>query len=195
MNMLILAAIAAGQLISSEPVRAEKTFLASFDGSRQKYVELVPGTFRPEAGALVALHGHGSDRHQFVDDTRGECAAAREAALLRGLLYVSPDYRAKTSWMGPAAESDMLDLLETLRRERGIAKFYFCGGSMGGTSALTFAVRHPDLVAGVEILRGAEWRPAGDAAAWAGDGLAVRTEGTPLYRSLVLRLVREGIVE
>ena len=36
MNMLILAAIAAGQLISSEPVRAEKTFLSSFDGSRQK---------------------------------------------------------------------------------------------------------------------------------------------------------------
>ena len=49
--------------------------------------------------------------------------------------------------------------------------------------------------AGVEILRGAEWRPAGDAAVWAGDGLAVRTEVTPLYRTLVLRLVREGIVE
>ena len=133
-------------------VRAEKTFLAAFDGSRQEYVELMPASFRAEAGALVALHGHGSDRRQFVDDKRGECAAAREAAMSRGLLYVSPDYRAKTSWMGPAAESDMLDLLETLRRERGVSKFFFCGGSMGGTSALTFAARHPDLVAGVVAL-------------------------------------------
>jgi len=129
--------------------RAEKSFLASFDGSRQKYVELVPGAFRPENGALIALHGHGSDRLQFVDDTRGECTAARDAAMGRGLLYVSPDYRAKTSWMGPAAEADVLDLLETLRRERGVSKFFFCGGSMGGTSALTFAARHPSRVAGV----------------------------------------------
>ena len=145
-------ALAADRRTSGEPIRAEKTFLATFDGSRQSYIELEPVPFKPESGALIALHGHGSDRRQFVDDRRGECAAAREAALLRGLLYVSPDYRAKTSWMGPAAESDVLDLLETLRRERGIAKFFFCGGSMGGTSALTFAARHPDLVAGVVAL-------------------------------------------
>ena len=138
------AAMALAPAVAAEgPVRTEKTFVATSDGSRQKYVELAPEPFEPGAGALIALHGHGSDRLQFVDDPRGECRAAREAALERGLLYVSPDYRGKTSWMGPAAEADVLDLLETLRRERGVDKFYFCGGSMGGTSALTFAVRHP----------------------------------------------------
>ena len=147
--MIGLQALALAAVAAEGPVRTEKTFVATSDGSRQKYVELAPEPFEPGAGALIALHGHGSDRLQFVDDPRGECRAAREAALERGLLYVSPDYRGKTSWMGPAAEADVLDLLETLRRERGVDKFYFCGGSMGGTSALTFAVRHPAFVAGV----------------------------------------------
>ena len=45
--------------------------------------------------------------------------------------------------------------------------------------------------ASVEVLCGAEWRPAGDAAVWKGDELTVRTAGTPLYRTLVLRLFKE----
>lgn len=62
------------------------------------------------------------------------------AAVSRGMLYVSPDYRAKTSWMGPKAESDLLDLLAQVRRERGITRFFFCGASMGGSSAEPFAL-------------------------------------------------------
>ena len=136
----------------SRETTVERTFVASCDGSTEKYVEIRPADFRPEAGALIALHGHGSDRHQFAEHPRGECRASREAAASRGLLFVSPDYRAKTSWMGPKAESDILDLLKKLRADYGVTKFFFCGGSMGGTSALTFAARHPDLVSGVVAL-------------------------------------------
>lgn len=127
----------------------ERTFVASCDGSKEKYIEIKPTNFRAGAGALIALHGHGSDRHQFAEQMRGECRAAREAAASRGMIFVSPDYRAKTSWMGPKAEADMLDILAELRAEHGITTFYFCGGSMGGTSALTFTALHPNLVAGV----------------------------------------------
>ena len=113
----------------------ERSFRASCDGSEQKYIVIEPETQKPFAGVLVALHGHGSDRHQFAEDGRGECKAARETAAARGLIFVSPDYRAKCSWMGPKAEADMLDLLKVLRSEYGVSTFYFCGGSMGGTSA------------------------------------------------------------
>ena len=149
----LFAAVAATvPSIAAEPAGdrgREMSFVASCDGRTEKYIEIVPTDFNAKAGALIALHGHGSDRHQFAEDARGECKAAREAAAERGMIFVSPDYRAKTSWMGPKAESDVLDLLAKLRTDRGIEKFYFCGGSMGGASALTFAALHPDLVSGV----------------------------------------------
>jgi len=155
----VLALVACAAAAAGVPVgpvdagtRREAVFRASCDGSMQPYVELVPNGFEPARGALVALHGHGADRTQFADHPRGECKAAREAAQARGLLFVSPDYRGKTSWMGPKAEADVLDLLAHLTRTYGVTNFYFCGGSMGGTSALTFAARHPSLVKGVVAL-------------------------------------------
>ena len=128
------------------------TFRASCDASEQRYMVIEAngdeGARRP-ADVLIALHGHGSDRTQFATQTRGECQASRDIAAERGMLFVSPDYRAKTSWMGPAAESDMLDLIALLKRQRNVRRVFLCGGSMGGTSALTFAARHPELIAGV----------------------------------------------
>ena len=127
------------------------TFRASCDASEQRYMLIEPP---PRAGGgpvdlLLALHGHGSDRTQFAAQPRGECQAARDIAAERYMLFASPDYRAKTSWMGPAAESDVLDLIALLKRQRGVRRVFLCGGSMGGTSALTFAARHPELIAGV----------------------------------------------
>ena len=128
------------------------TFRASCDGTEQRYMVIEAnggeGARRP-TDVLIALHGHGSDRTQFATQTRGECQSVRDIAAERGMLFVSPDYRAKTSWMGPAAESDMLDLIALLKRQRNIRRVFLCGGSMGGTSALTFAARHPELIAGV----------------------------------------------
>lgn len=131
-------------------------FKAATDGTEQRYVLLTPPRFdatRP-CDILIALHGHGSDRWQFVRDGRDECRAARDFAARHGMLFVSPDYRACTSWMGPRAEADVLQIITGLKASRRIARVFVCGGSMGGTSALVLAVRHPELPAGVAAMNG-----------------------------------------
>ncbi|NQT14003.1 MAG: alpha/beta fold hydrolase, partial [Planctomycetes bacterium] len=126
-------------------------FKARIDGSQQRYVEMLPGGFDPakSCDVLIALHGHGSDRWQYVRQERGECKAARDVAGERGMIFISPDYRAKTSWMGPVAEADLVEILGRLRKAYTIRKTFLVGGSMGGTGALTFAALHPNLVDGV----------------------------------------------
>ena len=132
------------------------TFEAKTDHSVQRYVLLLPKTFDKSAphDLLIALHGHGSDRWQFVTATRAECQAARDIALKNNMIFVSPDYRAKTSWMGPAAEADLLQILDDLKRRFMIRHVVISGGSMGGTSALAFATLHPEQVDGVVSLNG-----------------------------------------
>ena len=131
-------------------------FTARWDGSQQRYVLMLPDGFKPGQAhdLLVALHGHGSDRWQFVRSPRDECRAARDVAAEHGMIYVSPDYRAKTSWMGPAAEADVVQILAELRAKYSIGRVILCGGSMGATSALTFAGLHPELVDGVAAMNG-----------------------------------------
>lgn len=131
-------------------------FRAKLDGSEQRYVISVPDGLDAKARVLVliALHGHGSDRWQFVRDKRDECRAARDTAAKRRMIYVSPDYRAKTSWMGPAAEADLVQIIEEIKQQFQVGKIVISGGSMGGTAALTFAALHPDLIDGVVSMNG-----------------------------------------
>ena len=145
-----------GCLVLNAGEAVDVVFKADLDGSEQRYVKVDPAGFvagRP-VGLLVALHGHGSDRWQFVRDGREECRAARDAAAKYGMIFVSPDYRAKTSWMGPAAEADLVQILKDLKRQYQVTRVIVSGGSMGGTSALAFAGMHPDLVDGVVALNG-----------------------------------------
>lgn len=132
------------------------SFVSKLDGTEQRYVLMLPERFDPTAehSLLIAFHGHGSDRWQFVKDGRDECKASRDAAAKHRMIYVSPDYRAKTSWMGPAAEADTLQIIEELRSKFRIHKVIVSGGSMGGTAALTFAALHPDKVDGVVSMNG-----------------------------------------
>lgn len=132
------------------------SFTSKLDGSEQRYVLVLPEGYDPQtpASVLIALHGHGSDRWQFVKADRDECRASRDAAAKLRMIYVSPDYRAKTSWMGPAAEADTLQIIEDLRNRFKVSKVVISGGSMGGTAALTFAALHPDQVDGVVSMNG-----------------------------------------
>lgn len=150
MFCLFAAAIATadtGKL--GKPVDTE--FKAESDGSTQKYVLRLPLGFdktKPH-NLLIALHGHGSDRWQYAQSEIPECRGVRDVAAKYGMIFVSPDYRAKTSWMGPKAEADVLQIIRDLKRKYKIAKVFIVGASMGGSSALTFTALHPDLVAGV----------------------------------------------
>lgn len=139
----------------SAPVDVE--FTAKVDRSAQRYVIMLPQGF-PANGrkynVMIALHGHGSDRWQFIRDARGECSGARDVAARHEMIFVSPDYRATTSWMGPKAEADVVQIIRDLRRKYPVDKVIVVGGSMGASSALTFTALHPDLVAGVVSING-----------------------------------------
>ncbi len=152
--ILLRAAMAAE---ADDPPRTEDVaFTARCDGSTQRYVLIYPPGFQADRPChlLVALHGHGSDRWQYVKNPRDECRVARDVAAAHGLLFVSPDYRAKTSWMGPKAEADLLQILDALKARFRVGKVILCGGSMGGSSVLTFAAIHPDRADGVVSMNG-----------------------------------------
>jgi len=154
LGLLAVHALQAAETRWQEPIDVE--FTARCDGTKQRYVVMLPKAFdaaRP-ADLVVALHGHGSDRWQFVRDPRDECRAMRDVAAEYGMIYVSPDYRAATSWMGPKAEADVLQILDEASAKYRIRRVFVCGGSMGASSALTFAALHPDRVAGVVALNG-----------------------------------------
>jgi pimeloyl-ACP methyl ester carboxylesterase len=138
------------------PTTPQDVAFTARDGTEQRYVVLLPDRFDPAQShdALVALHGHGSDRWQFVRQARDECRAVRDVGSERGLILVSPDYRASTSWMGPQAEVDMLAIIAAIRRDYRVRRVFLCGGSMGASASLTFAALHPDLVAGVAAMNG-----------------------------------------
>ena len=141
----------------NSPLRTEDVaFASAFDGSLQHYVVMFPNGYeesRPH-DVLIAFHGHGSDRWQFIRDPRPECQATRDVANKYNMIFVAPDYRAKTSWMGPAAEADTVQIIRELKAQYAIGKVFLCGGSMGGTACLIFATLHPDLIAGVASMNG-----------------------------------------
>ena len=149
--------VAAATWASEFPVsETDVAFIASIDRTEQRYVELLPESFEAIQAhdVVIALHGHGSDRWQFIKDNRGECKGVRDAAAKYGLIVVSPDYRAKTSWMGPKAEADMVQIISEVKKRHHVNRVFIAGGSMGGTGALTFTALHPDLIAGVCSLNG-----------------------------------------
>jgi pimeloyl-ACP methyl ester carboxylesterase len=154
--VLLTIALTTPGVCAAEPRTEDVAMIARCDGSTQRYVIVYPQDF--DAGKptdlLIALHGHGSDRWQFVKTAGDECRAARDAASSRRMLFVSPDYRAKTSWMGPKAESDMLQMLDELKAKFIIRRVILCGASMGGSSSLTFAAMHPELIDGVASMNG-----------------------------------------
>ncbi len=134
----------------------DRTFITKCDGSEQQYVLVVPAEFQRDGSGtvLIALHGHGSDRWQFVRQDRGECRAARDVAAAHGALLVSPDYRAKTSWMGPQAEADVVQIIGSIKNQFRVKHVILSGGSMGGAGALTLAALHAKLIDGVVSLNG-----------------------------------------
>lgn len=152
--LLCAAALLLAQTPHPEP--QDIAFTAKTDGTEQRYVVLLPNGFDTgrQHDLLIALHGHGSDRWQFMRPTRDETRAVLDVAGRHGLILVSPDYRAPTSWMGPKAEADLTQIIAELKARYRIGKVLLCGGSMGGASALTYAALHPDLIDGVTSMNG-----------------------------------------
>jgi len=156
--VLVILSLGVSEAAFCEPAPPplDVAFTAQVDGSEQHYVVVLPADFKRDTphDVLIALHGHGSDRWQFVQDARDECRSARDTATAHNMIFVSPDYRAKTSWMGPKAEADLVQIIAELKSNYAVARVFLCGGSMGGSSTLTFAALHPDLIAGAASMNG-----------------------------------------
>ncbi|MBR2003397.1 MAG: alpha/beta fold hydrolase, partial [Thermoguttaceae bacterium] len=135
---------------------ATRVEFVAFDGTTQRYFERLPENLNPNRPTtlLIALHGHGSDGAQIFAGKYAEFNALLDVAAERGAIVVSPDYRDRTSWMGPAAEKDVAQIVAEQRDKRNVARVVISGASMGGSSALTFAVRRPDLIDGVVSING-----------------------------------------
>jgi len=101
---------------------------------------------------LVYLHGHGSHGDQLFTREDIKTQLPRIAEL--NLSVIAPDLRGN-SWMDPTVVNDLADILTTCREKYGFRRYVFVGGSMGGTGALIFAVRHPELVDAVGVMGGA----------------------------------------
>ncbi len=152
--LLVLLPLLTSVTFGAEPT--DVAFVARRDGTEQRYVELLPANFQPTEthDVLLVLHGHGADRWQFIREDRDECRGVRAVAARHNLILIAPDYRARTSWMGPQAEADVVQIIDDLKQRHLPGRVFLAGGSMGGTAALTFAVLHPELIAGVCSLNG-----------------------------------------
>lgn len=160
MALAMGAGVVGGAVAGSRPaveLRApqEREFKAKHDGTVQKYVVMLPKEYGSGAhDVLLAFHGHGSDRQQYVKAAQGECAGARDVAARHRMILVSPDYREPAGWMGAAAEADTVQLIGELKKTYKVRRFFLVGASMGGSAVLTFAALHPELVDGVSSQNG-----------------------------------------
>ena len=95
---------------------------------------------------LVCIHGHGSlgDQLYTRKDIRDWYLPRFQE---RGYGILTPTLRGN-AWMAPFAVEDLDGLLDFLRGEYKAEKFYFFGGSMGGTANFTYACLRPQNVEG-----------------------------------------------
>ena len=140
----------------------EESFLSPADGTRQTYLAVKLGNPASTCDPLLVVYLHGGLNHQEQGMTAGiyDNYFGRKAEYLkqRSAIYLCPEYRGN-SWMGPAAEADLVAILQAAKSRWHPTRTILTGGSMGGTSALIFATRHPEMLDGVWA-----WCPATDTA-------------------------------
>lgn len=133
----------------------QENFRSTLDGSQQTYLIVESQPTESKEPPLLVLYLHGALSHQEQGMTAGiyDNFFGRWWNWLkqRNVVYVCPEYRGN-SWMGSAAEADVVELIRLMRERYHPNKVILTGGSMGGTSTLIFASRHPDMLDGVLAL-------------------------------------------
>ncbi len=139
-----------------------KAYLSPVDNSLQPYRLFVPTSYdgsKPYP-LIVALHGMGGDENSYFDQYLQ--GAFKVEAEKRGYLVACPKGRQPASMYVGAAERDVLDVIEEVRRAYRIAddRIYMTGHSMGGFGTWSIAINHPDLFAALAPVAGGG-NPAG----------------------------------
>jgi pimeloyl-ACP methyl ester carboxylesterase len=105
----------------------------------------LPG--EPQRNTIVYLHGSFSQADQIF--TRADVRGFWLRRIRQGghpLLSVN---LRDTAYMSPAATADLSDLLDFSRQYLACARFVLLGGSGGASSAMAYAVVHPERLHGV----------------------------------------------
>jgi len=123
------------------------TYTSAFDAA-EDWALFLPGDARKST--IVYLHGSFSYADQIF--TRNDVRAFWLTRIQAGRHPLLSVNLRGTSYMSPAATADLTDLLGYCRNEFGCQRFVLLGGSGGASSAMAYAVLHPDEVHGVIAL-------------------------------------------
>ena len=120
------------------------TFTSAFDGA-EDWALFLPGDARKNT--VVYLHGSFASADQIF--TRKDVREFWLSRILEGRHPLLSVNMRGTSYMSPAATADLTELLDYCRDKLGCGRFVLLGGSGGASSAMAYAVLHPEKVHGV----------------------------------------------
>jgi pimeloyl-ACP methyl ester carboxylesterase len=120
------------------------TFTSAFDGA-EDWALFLPGN--PSKNTVVYLHGSFSYADQIF--TRKDVREFWLSRILEGQHSLLSVNTRGTSYMSPAATADLTGLLDHCRDKLGCKRFVLLGGSGGASSAMAYAVLHPEKIHGV----------------------------------------------
>ena len=124
-----------------------------------------------EGPPLFLIHGIGASRHSWdglVEHLKGEFRCIGDD--LRG-------HGRSPTPTPPYTLDDLVDDLEALRAELGIARAHFMGHSLGGMIGPAYARKYPERVISLGLLSTAAGRTADDSAKVKGVVAAMRAKG------------------
>jgi pimeloyl-ACP methyl ester carboxylesterase len=128
---------------------------------------------------LFLVHGIGASRHSWD----GLVAALRHK--YRCIGYDLRGHGKSPTPTPPYTLDDLVEDLEALRSELGIAKAHIIGHSLGGMIGPAYARRYPDRVRSLGLLSTAAFRTADDRARVKGVVAAMRSKGiAPVLETL-----------
>jgi len=120
------------------------TFTSALDGA-EDWALFLPGD--AHKNTVVYLHGSFSSADQIF--TRKDVREFWLSRILAGRHPLLSVNMRGTSYMSPAATADLTELLDYCRDKLGCGRFVLLGGSGGASSAMAYAVLHPEKVHGV----------------------------------------------
>ena len=120
------------------------TYTSAFDG-KEDWALFLPGNKRKTT--IVYLHGSFSNADQIF--TRKDVRDFWLTRIMKGGHPLLSANMRGTSYMSPAATADLTSLLSYCQAELACSKFVLLGGSGGASSAMAYAVLHPEALHGV----------------------------------------------
>jgi predicted esterase len=144
-----------------DPFRAQrgdfrKAYLSKVDNNLQPYRIFVPASYDGSKAypLIIALHGMGGDENSYFDQYAQ--GGFKTEAETRGYIVACPKGREPASMYTGAAELDVMDVLEEVRRAYRIdsERIYMTGHSMGGYGTWSVAMNHPEIFAALAPVAG-----------------------------------------